>query len=475
MKLAAKLTLGLATVAVLAIAADAWMDQRRRADLLALDTEKNWQFARVLQANIETLWEENGPGVAERLVESTNEAIPHREILFKWLSELPVDLQQELPAKRMSGDVAWRYLPDGAGSEMRYVYIPLAPGGETQAAIEAGESLEKRDAFLREAHIRSATTGLVVLMLSGLLAVVLGAWLVEQPIAEIRRSVRALGEGRPVPPITVDRRDELGDLAREVNAASERVTERERLQHVDRLQTIGQLASGVAHELGTPLSVIGVRARLIASGEASGAEAQANATAIVDQSTRMTAIVRQLLDYARRQGSPASLLDIRHIVSGSIGMLGPLAEKQRVHLDLALPAEPIFVRGDQTQLQQVVTNVAMNGIQSMGEGGRLRVEVGRGPVARPEEQGAGETDWVWIRVVDDGPGIAPEHRPHIFEPFYTTKPVGEGTGLGLAVVQAIVQEHGGWIVAENEPGHGARFDVFLAPAHEEEMAQRLAS
>src|SRR5262249_29333989 len=138
MKLAAKLTLGLASLAVLAIATDAWMDQRRRAGLLALGTEKNWRFARVLQANVETLWEENGPGVAERLVESTNDAIPQREILFKWLSELPVDLQQELPAKRTSGDVAWRYLPDPSGSEMRYVYIPLAPGRETQAAIEAG-------------------------------------------------------------------------------------------------------------------------------------------------------------------------------------------------------------------------------------------------------------------------------------------------------------------------------------------------
>src|SRR5262249_195406 len=256
MKLAAKLTLGLASVAVLAIAADAWMDQRRRADLLALDTAKNWRFARVLQANLETLWEENGREVAERLVESTNDAIPQREILFKWLSELPVDLQQELPAKRVSGDVAWRYLPDAAGSEMRYVYIPLEEGGKTQAAIVSGGSLEERDAFLREAHIRSATTGPVVGRVGGVVGGGGGGGLVEQPIAQIRGSVRALGEGRPVPPISVDRRDELGELAREVNAASERVTERERLQHVDRLQTIGQLASGIAHALGTPLSVI---------------------------------------------------------------------------------------------------------------------------------------------------------------------------------------------------------------------------
>jgi two-component system, NtrC family, sensor kinase len=475
MRLAAKLTLSLASLAVLAILADAWMEQRRRADLLAMDTAKDWRVARLLQANVETLWQENGPAVAERLVESTNEAIPQREILFKWLRELPEDLQVELPAKRLQGDVAWRYLPGPAGSEMRYVYIPLAPGGETQAAIVAGESLEPRDAFLRGARVRSATTGLVVVMLSGLLAVVLGAWLVDRPLQLIRHSVHALGEGKPAPPIQLTRRDELGELARVLNVAGARMAERERLQHIDRLQTIGQLASGIAHELGTPLSVIGVRARLIASGEASGTEAQASALAIVDQSARMTAIVRQLLDYARRQGSQGALLDVRHVVSGSLGMLEPLAEKHGVQVSVALPEDPIFVRGDQTQLQQVVTNVAMNGIQAMSRGGTLRVEVGRGPASRPDGRGGGGSDWVRVRVVDDGAGIAPEHQPHIFEPFYTTKPVGEGTGLGLAVVQAIVQEHGGWIVAENEPGHGARFDVFLTPAREESTVQRLAS
>src|SRR5262249_57937145 len=129
----------------------------------------------------------------------------------------------------------------------------------------------------------------------------------------------------------------------------------------------------------TPLSVIGVRARLIASGEVTGPDAQANATAILDQSARMTAIVRQLLDYARRQGSHPTLVDLRHVVSGSLGMLEPLAENRDVQVEITLPEQPILVRGDQTQLQQVVTNVAMNGIQAMTRGRRLRAEVGSGP------------------------------------------------------------------------------------------------
>src|SRR4029453_16083810 len=106
MKLAAKLTIGFAGLAVLALAFDGWMQQRHRDDLLALDAEKDWRFGQVLQANGETMWRAGGPEVAERRVESTNEATPHREILFQWIGELPGDLQLELPARRLTGDVA---------------------------------------------------------------------------------------------------------------------------------------------------------------------------------------------------------------------------------------------------------------------------------------------------------------------------------------------------------------------------------
>jgi two-component system, NtrC family, sensor kinase len=476
MRLAAKLTIGVAALTVLALALDGWMQQQHRDDLLALDAEKDWRFAQILQVNVETMWRENGPGVAERLVESTNKATPHREILFQWIGELPADVQVELPMRRLTGDVAWRYLPDATGSEMRYIYVPLeAPDGEVRAAVVAGESLAPRDAFLRGSHVRKAAVGVTVLMLSGVLAVLLGSWLVERPVDLIRQSIKAMGEGRFGPPIPLDRRDELGDLAQEINAASERVAARERLRHADRLRTIGQLASGAAHELGTPLSVIGVRARLVASGEATGAEAQANAKAILDQTARMAAIVRQLLDYARRQGSPTGLVDLRHVVTGALGMLEPLAQRQEVRVEVTLPEQPLLVRADLTQLQQAVTNVVMNGMQAMGHGGRLRVEVGRGPATPPVHHAATVDDWAWVRVSDDGPGIAPEHLPHLFEPFYTTKPVGEGTGLGLAVVQAIVEEHGGWVAVESEPGHGARFSLFLAATPREVSLQRLAS
>ena len=113
----------------------------------------------------------------------------------------------------------------------------------------------------------------------------------------------------------------------------------------------------------------------------------------------------------------------------------------------------------------------MNAVQAMTSGGTVRVEVGRGKTGAPGESPSAREE-IWLRVEDDGPGIPPEHLPHVFEPFYTTKPVGEGTGLGLAVVQAIVEEHGGRVDVESDPGVGTRFTVHLAEAHE---VERLAS
>src|SRR4029450_1442820 len=224
------------------------------------------------------------------------------------------------------------------------------------------------------------------------------------------------------------------------------------------------LASAAAAEVATALSVIGVRARLIAARESPAAEAHANAKAILDQSARMTAIVRQLLDYARRQGSQTGLVDLRHVVTGALGMLEPLVQKQEVQIDVSLPEQPLLGAARLPQLQQAVTNVAMNGMQAMSSGGRLRVEVGCGPASPPVHHAATANDWAWIRISDDGPGIAREHLAHVFAPrarwgarSNTTGGGGGGPGLAPAGGRVWKKAHGGWVTVESEPGQGARF------------------
>src|SRR5690606_23010394 len=129
------------------------------------------------------------------------------------------------------------------------------------------------------------------------------------------------------------------------------------------------------------------------------------------------------------------------------------------------------------QLQQAITNLVVNAIQATPQGGTVSLAITRRPAAQAAGQADVETngeDLIELTVVDAGPGIAPEHLPHVFEPFFTTKDVGEGTGLGLAVAYGIVREHGGWIEVSSELGHGARFSIVLPPASPPRPAERKA-
>jgi len=121
---------------------------------------------------------------------------------------------------------------------------------------------------------------------------------------------------------------------------------------------------------------------------------------------------------------------------------------------------------DSSQLQQVFTNLVVNGVQSMQRGGTLTIGVRRQHTQPPVDHGGPEADYYCIEIRDQGCGIAPADRQHLFEPFFTTKPVGEGTGLGLAVAYGIVREHGGWIEVASEVGSGSLFSVFLPIAQE---------
>jgi signal transduction histidine kinase len=244
---------------------------------------------------------------------------------------------------------------------------------------------------------------------------------------------------------------------------------RERMRHDDRLRTVGQLAAGVAHELGTPLSVVGLRARLIASGEVTGATIRANAAAILEQVDRMARLVRRVLDYSHRSAAQATTIDLRRAVLETGGMIEPLARSHGVTLVVEVGDQALVVRADAAQLQQVLTNLALNGIQAMPSGGRLEIRCGETAVT-PAARGGCVAAHCWVRIADEGPGIPAEDLPHLFEPFFTTKPLGEGTGLGLAVALAIVEEHGGSIAVRSEPGQGTECTVNLprasGPRHE---------
>ena len=222
------------------------------------------------------------------------------------------------------------------------------------------------------------------------------------------------------------------------------------------------LASGVAHELGTPLNVVAARAKMIASGDTTPAETTEYAQIIADAAGRMTKIIRQLLTFARRKATSKARCDLRRIASETIELLRPIAEKANVHIRLYETDVPPVAEVDGDAMQQVLTNLFVNAIHALPSGGAVDVEFSY--ETRPTSREHPGRHLV-IRVRDDGAGITPEDQAHIFEPFFTTKEVGQGTGLGLSVTHGIVADHGGFIEVASELGKGSVFAVHL-PAPE---------
>jgi signal transduction histidine kinase len=233
----------------------------------------------------------------------------------------------------------------------------------------------------------------------------------------------------------------------------------ESLRHVNRLGTAGTLSAGIAHECGTIVNVIGGRAQMIASGEATGEEAVASAEVVLAQCQRITELLQQLLGYTRRRRRLDQSLPVEQLVQQALLLLGPLARKRGVMLELRGGTTARVTAGP--ALQQVLTNLVVNGIQAMPDGGRLVIGLDEARRRPPGARAGTEAPFFCISVEDEGVGIPSSGRDRLFEPFFTTKQTGEGTGLGLWLARDIVRERGGFIEVDSEPGRGSRFAVYL--------------
>jgi signal transduction histidine kinase len=232
----------------------------------------------------------------------------------------------------------------------------------------------------------------------------------------------------------------------------------EQLRHAERLNIIGKLAAGVAHELGTPLNVVSGCAEMLEAGEPNRANVTRYSEIILEQTRKMSAIIRHLLDFGRRGGSARVSVDLNDVASHAVDLLVPMAKKRNCQL-LIEPGErgvPVIVNS--AEIEQVFSNLIVNALQAMSRGGTARVRVS---VETRETASASFRPFACLAVQDDGVGIDEQDIAHVFDPFFTTKGVGEGTGLGLAVSYGIVQDHGGIIEVTSEKRRGTRFRVLL--------------
>ena len=240
---------------------------------------------------------------------------------------------------------------------------------------------------------------------------------------------------------------------------AKRVELEARLRQADKLATLGQVAAGLAHEIGTPLNIIGGRAEMALRKISDPQRVEESLLTIRTQVDRVAETVQRLLNVARRQEPKRKNWELVAILTEVIALLDPSAAKANVSLHFqALTKGEVF--GDSELLQQVFTNLLVNAIQAAPV--RSRIDIMLQPVtAAPAGLDLLSRPYFEVSVTDHGPGVAPDQRGKIFEPFFTTKPPGSGTGLGLAICAGIVKEHEGFIRVGDNPEGGARFSVFL--------------
>jgi signal transduction histidine kinase len=358
--------------------------------------------------------------------------------------------------------------------ESFHTYVPVPPPGRGLVAVL--DSFSDRDFYVQASVRRFLVALALIVALNGLLALGLSSWLVSRPFAKLIVKARQVGSGNLSVPVELERRDEIGELGREMDRMSQSLLEadvrvraeeaarrkaEEELQHAERLATIGKLAAGVAHELGTPLNVISGRAKRLGRQHREDSEIRNNTSIIAEQVDRVTRIVQQLLQFARRKQVNKCDTDLRALIRMTVAEVQPTIHSS-IEIDLALDeSTDARVEIDGRQIQQVLTNLIINGAQAMPAGGRMEIALSRRAASPPTGHPGVSGDCLCVSVQDQGQGIAPDDLSHIFEPFFTTKDIGYGTGLGLAVSHGIVQDHDGWIEVETEVGTGTRFTVFL--------------
>ena len=237
----------------------------------------------------------------------------------------------------------------------------------------------------------------------------------------------------------------------------------EQLRQSQKMDAIGQLAGGVAHDFNNILTVIHGHASLLIAGATLPEPATRSALQITQAVDRAATLTRQLLAFSRRQVMQPRQLDMNDVVGNMTKMLSRILGED-IALQLNYFPQPALVRADIGMVEQVLLNLAVNSRDAMPKGGQLTIristlELDADPVLNHQEARSGS--FVCLSVHDTGCGIAPENMPRIFEPFFTTKEVGKGTGLGLATVYGIVKQHQGWVSVESDPGKGTAFRVFL--------------
>jgi two-component system NtrC family sensor kinase len=468
-KFIAALVIGVALVALI----QGYLDYNREREVFDRQMQGEAKaLGRALGRGVADVWTRDGEAAAREFLDTST---PKGErVLVRWIwrdakghdaPHVPRELLEPM-AQREAVTIS-----DHARGHL-FTYIPVEVPEPRVGGLEITQSFEVFDTYVRDSLRNQIVGSAAAVAIAAILALGLGVVFIGRPISKLATKARRVGTGDLSAPLHLRQRDELGELANEINLMCERLAEEqdararatEQLRHADRLTTVGKLASGLAHELGTPLNVVSGRAKLIAEREVEGVDALDSARIVAEQAERMTALIRQLLDFARPRALMPAPLNITALAARVCQLVATIARKANVTLVPPAPDDALRLEADDGQLTQVLTNLVVNAIQATGNGGTVQIVARTVEQAPPPYIGGSAQTWMAIDVRDTGAGMDNATRERIFEPFFTTKQVGDGTGLGLSVSWGIVREHGGWIDVQSELTKGSTFTVYLPMA-----------
>lgn len=355
--------------------------------------------------------------------------------------------------------------------EVISVLMPIRIGDKPEGVFELALPMVLIQEDYASARREIALVTLLLFVTIIFVVILVTRYSLLRPVEELLQGARALGRGDLNYRVTVPAKGhEFAQLEREFNRMADNLEEQRnnavreleqrlklerQLRHNEHLASVGRLAAGVAHEIGTPLNVIEVRAEQILQDlEDSKERRRRNVTIILTQVERITNIVRQLLNLARPYKIQRVAVNLNALISSTLEMLETKLQPAQVKVEFN-PAQNPLVRGDQGLLRQVFINIIVNAIHAMPQGGQLRI----GYQNQLMEKDGAQFIGVWFS--DTGIGIEEAAFPILFDPFYTTKDVGSGVGLGLPVSRRIVEEHNGWIEVANNADRGVTFTVHL--------------
>lgn len=450
--------------ALVLLSLSAWQMQQFLSLQIRENDDEVAMLARTVAAAGSDLWRLGGKPIARDFIARSNSARDRAQFTVSQPSEQAltnIDAAGGVLLVRTERDIV--------------AQAPISGPDDEFLLLEVRRSLALESAYTRGVLSQQAVVMLLFIAGASLLTWLLSRRVFSDPLARLTAQARAIARGDFSSRLALPTLREFRVLAREFNLmvdaldqARDALTHQhdqhaeltDQLRHADRLSSIGKLAASIGHELGTPLNVVSGHASMILMDPTASAKSREHATKIADRVQHITQLLRQMMTYARGEGVKHSSVRVDEALANAISLVAPLAKRSHVEI-VRTGTVAAGVRLDAQRILQVLTNLIVNAIHAMPNGGTIRVGASLVSDVTAPPDATTAPQYLRIRVEDEGIGMTEEQAKHAFEPFFTTKEPGRGTGLGLPICDGIVRDHGGWMTLQSAPQQGTSVDCFF--------------